>query len=122
MLCTKIKDFWHVKMLCIFCARKTLFLFVSQKSGISVIFAMVRCSHSCDFTLNLVHFWIEVRISFHRKSVGFLSVLKNFQFLTFSHSNHLMLKVVACIVRVSRSSGTSLKLLGVSRPLKEGKV
>ena len=71
---------------------------------VDIVFAMVRCTHSCDFTLNLVHFWIEMRIKF------------------FSHSDHLMLKVVACVVRVSRASGTSLKLLGVSRPLKEGKV
>ena len=33
-----------------------------QRGEIVVFFAMVRCPQSCDFTLNLVHFWIKVRI------------------------------------------------------------
>jgi len=29
---------------------------------INVVFAMVRCPHGCDFTLDFVHFWIKVGI------------------------------------------------------------
>src|SRR3989338_6926241 len=67
---------------------------------VDIVFAMMRRSHRCDFTLNLVHFWIKVLI------------------YVFSHCDHLTLKVVACIVRGFSFSEPYIKLLADKRPHK----